>query len=371
MQNELFGNYPVLYQNKEVGMLHITREGLRALFHATCHIETSEILKLSIQSEEKHISLGVMAPKDNTLSFTKHFTKHDLHIRGISSIDTALLLTLKDAATPLSTSSPPQAINPAPQAKPAPKMPVVQKELSPTVPAAVLTGAAKTEQKQIKAPPLPPVLPPTLPIQTETVFPKIPPQKNAWDMSAETPSVMEELLHPPKTFVPPVIAPPTQVEANTPVPPNSDWEFVDTWGKVEKDGQTHFTLHPPAQNTLSPIVDDALVMDVNPYPEMPKISSDKEHVSAWSNVSAQKTQQADTWSAVASVSDLFADPLLKSASSGITGAFIKEDGKHTYLAIPFESGAPFPLMPVFCKGTPEQINGKTYLLFQIAQGQIV
>jgi len=68
----------------------------------------------------------------------------------------------------------------------------------------------------------------------------------------------------------------------------------------------------------------------------------------------------------------FADRELQMVCRAVSGALSK-GGKNgmTLLAIPFETGKPFPLMPIFCFGEAIRIRGENYLLFRVRDGAII
>lgn len=67
--------------------------------------------------------------------------------------------------------------------------------------------------------------------------------------------------------------------------------------------------------------------------------------------------------------NLFKDDDLRKAD--IVGALEKSlDNGRMLLAIPFETGEPFPLMPIFCFGQSMNIEGRNYLVFCLKDGEL-
>ena len=64
---------------------------------------------------------------------------------------------------------------------------------------------------------------------------------------------------------------------------------------------------------------------------------------------------------------LFRDPALRALGSEVRGALIRETEGSSLLALPLTS--PFPLLPVFCLGTPKRLGQTTYLLFSVFRGE--
>ena len=62
---------------------------------------------------------------------------------------------------------------------------------------------------------------------------------------------------------------------------------------------------------------------------------------------------------------LFSDPLLANRWAGIKNVFTKKEKNSTLLAVEFKENEPFALLPMFCLGKPDIINGKKSLIFRI------
>lgn len=68
---------------------------------------------------------------------------------------------------------------------------------------------------------------------------------------------------------------------------------------------------------------------------------------------------------------LFCDEDLQKACENISNALEKYlDGGLILLAVPFDTGGPFPLMPIFCFGESMYIKGKNYLVFCLRDGNL-
>ncbi len=73
------------------------------------------------------------------------------------------------------------------------------------------------------------------------------------------------------------------------------------------------------------------------------------------------------WAEEADPGRLFRDPALKALCREVRGALVREEGGFSLLALPLVS--PFPLLPLFCLGTPRRLGDATYLLFSAFQGE--
>ena len=65
---------------------------------------------------------------------------------------------------------------------------------------------------------------------------------------------------------------------------------------------------------------------------------------------------------------LFRDPTLISLCKDARGALVRETEGASLLALPLAS--PFPLLPVFCLGTPKRLGGSDYLVFSVFRGEV-
>lgn len=78
------------------------------------------------------------------------------------------------------------------------------------------------------------------------------------------------------------------------------------------------------------------------------------------------------WLAEVNPQNLFYDQQLRQACKSVKGALIKHlsDGC-ILLALPFNTGEPFPLIQIFCFGESMSISGKNYLVFRLKDGNLV
>ena len=76
------------------------------------------------------------------------------------------------------------------------------------------------------------------------------------------------------------------------------------------------------------------------------------------------------WHAIQNPSVLFSGPDIINSCKNAQGALVKTASGATLLAIPVSDDVPFPMMPVFCLGTPEKIDGRDYLMFTVKNGTL-
>ncbi|MDR2356513.1 MAG: hypothetical protein LBD92_00290 [Oscillospiraceae bacterium] len=77
------------------------------------------------------------------------------------------------------------------------------------------------------------------------------------------------------------------------------------------------------------------------------------------------------WRGEASPETLFRDGELAALARGVTGALSSGlPGGGALLAVPISEREPFPMMPIFCFGTPAAIGGAEYLVFTIRDGKV-
>ena len=77
---------------------------------------------------------------------------------------------------------------------------------------------------------------------------------------------------------------------------------------------------------------------------------------------------SEEWQNAPAVAALF-DDILLSRAGPVRGALTKRGDGVTLLAVPWSPDAPFPLMPVFCLGSPYERDGRDYLLFSVSEGR--
>ncbi|MGE4485574.1 MAG: hypothetical protein AB7C97_10745 [Oscillospiraceae bacterium] len=81
--------------------------------------------------------------------------------------------------------------------------------------------------------------------------------------------------------------------------------------------------------------------------------------------------ESPLWLPAYDAASLFSDADIASACRDVTGALTMEDGNSQLIAIPIILGAPFPLMPVFCFGRSEIIDGNNYVVFRVRNGKLI
>jgi len=78
-------------------------------------------------------------------------------------------------------------------------------------------------------------------------------------------------------------------------------------------------------------------------------------------------REEDPWTPEPDPGRHFSDSTLRALCRGIRGALLRREGEALLLALPL--AGPFPLLPIFCLGTPRRIRGDTCLVFQMMEGK--
>ena len=79
-------------------------------------------------------------------------------------------------------------------------------------------------------------------------------------------------------------------------------------------------------------------------------------------------EQKTSWKETAAPEMLFRAPWLRRSLQG-RAALYRWEGRRLYLALSYDCGQPFPLLPLFCFAKLCRIRGKTYLLFCFNEDQ--
>lgn len=87
--------------------------------------------------------------------------------------------------------------------------------------------------------------------------------------------------------------------------------------------------------------------------------------------SIKNNMPAEEWRPEPAAHELFRDTDIADVCRGLKGALRKEQGGKTLLAVPCRGDEPFPMMPVFCFGSCEMIEGEQYVVFGITDGKLV
>ncbi len=81
--------------------------------------------------------------------------------------------------------------------------------------------------------------------------------------------------------------------------------------------------------------------------------------------------EGENWQACPAPGRCFRDAALAKAAQQVQGALLAESGAQQLLAIPMDSGCPFPPLPVFRYGEPVVIRGQGYVLFRLQEGRLL
>lgn len=87
-------------------------------------------------------------------------------------------------------------------------------------------------------------------------------------------------------------------------------------------------------------------------------------------VKQREAQEQPGWRPAANPAMLFNDETIAEACEEISGALVMEQAGLTMLAVPVSPVAPFPMMPVFCFGSSEEIGGQEYIIFKVKNGYL-
>lgn len=99
----------------------------------------------------------------------------------------------------------------------------------------------------------------------------------------------------------------------------------------------------------------------------PKYKIDTESAAKAEQKSADNMKE---WQKISDISQLFTDDEFAGVSGEPVSALFRDDGEEQYIAISASPDEPFPLMPVFCFGEQESINGREYIVFKIKNGKL-
>jgi len=75
-----------------------------------------------------------------------------------------------------------------------------------------------------------------------------------------------------------------------------------------------------------------------------------------------------SWTEVSDPRTLLKGDNKSAVTSECSGCFARKEDGIVYLSVPLREDEEFPMMPVFCLGEPETVNGEVYLVFKIIDG---
>jgi hypothetical protein len=109
------------------------------------------------------------------------------------------------------------------------------------------------------------------------------------------------------------------------------------------------------------------LMTSSPRDEMPTDFDGREKIYPESEM----TDNAELWQQCHDPADIFDDEEIAHSCRNVTGALIRREGDELLFAVPIRGDAPFPMMPVFCFGEFQHINGGQYVVFKVKNGKLV
>ena len=299
MLQELFGTYTVEYNHTKVGQLTVSEQGLMTRFACECVVATAEVLRLAVLVGTRYVVLGVLFPDGDKLRFTKQYSKNDLRLKGLSSIDACRLVSRHDTF----------ATDPVP------------------------ASHAETER---------------------------------FIMGASAPGPLSE----PE----PVWEPARNISDDKVLYTHTAKITVDEPStRTEGTNETPKAVHPPESN-LEPAPEPKIELRPEPTPEPKPEPTPKPRPEPTSEPGPEPTPEPlpVKWTPHPDPGILFTDPDLVSASAYLKGTMTRPCGNDCIeLAVPFEYGKPFPLLPIFCFGTAVEIDDRAYLVFRIKNGNLI
>ena len=84
---DISGIYNVIYNEKNVGTVEVSKRGPRTLFLGECATLGDEVFRLAAETKKGIAVIGVMMPSGGKLSIKKEMTQNDLNEKGIESLE--------------------------------------------------------------------------------------------------------------------------------------------------------------------------------------------------------------------------------------------------------------------------------------------
>jgi hypothetical protein len=343
------GEFTVFAGSRRAGTVSISQNGLMTAFDCACTSASREILRLAAVCAGRYIPLGVMIPGDrpDVLRFTKSFSKNTLASMGYDNATAYHLIRSGDVYTEASA-------EPAAAA------------LSPAGPPAEL-------------PPITPISPAASSVRPMTDVPS--------DMSWNAP---DETIPDDLPFA--VHGPGFETESLTD-PSNDDYKRYDApmpsangaaaAEPVGEESEISDTRRPTRFETQVPVADDVLA---SPAAEPASDEVTEELLAALLEMTLKSRSEAaeateasafvseppqdDVWYPAENPASLFDDPEISKSCENVMGALAKTEDDTLMLAVPVSPDEPFSMMPVFCFGSPRQIDGMDYIVFKIKDGYL-
>jgi hypothetical protein len=304
--SNLYGEFAVTAGGRDVGSLHVTQEGLMTVYECTCDIVTNNILRLAAVSDEKYVPLGVMMPNEGNPS--------TLRLKKSFSKNALISMGLNKAETfhlicpdEVYTGCPEGVYNGNPETVcTCDPEPVYHNDPEPVINASSVQEPVESAQEMKPA-----AVNPELIKAVERMIHQLSSEPVKTEDEAEQPEAVPE----------PFIAEPS------PAPTNAGTAY-------EEPEEERLPQYVPGQREAVP---------------QPAYGG---------------------WRPIEKPSSLFNDETIAEACEEVSGALAMEQAGLTMLAVPVSPDAPFPMMPIFCFGSSEDIGGQEYIIFKIKNGYL-
>jgi hypothetical protein len=305
--------YKVTRAGAAVGEASVYAEGLRTVIEARCAPSGGGVLRLAAVCGGEYITLGVAAPSGGELTFRKAYSKNALRELGFTEPEYfALVKSGEVAARPPLGAAIAELLPEAVGAAVGVFAPQPVARLTEAVAERIVAAGGELAAK----------IADTVPHRStppEPVAPELPPEP---ETAAETESQP----------LPEIIAEPEIIE-----------------------------LAAAPQLLPEPAYDP-------PAPELPERENESAVTGYAPPETEAETPEPGGWSRIADPKSLFAASGFAAVTREVRGALTRTDGDVSYLAVPFDADAEFPMMPVFCFGVPETLGGRDYLVFRLKNG---
>lgn len=331
-----FGDFPVYAQGNIVGSVNVSQNGLMTVFDCTCDYKSRDVLRLAAVCGGDYVPLGVIMPlggkmpdgggqPSGALRLKKSFSRNALESLGYRDARSFHLIRQGETYT-----------------------------LSPEITA----------------------MPDPVQLSSEEMYQDEPDPTSYIYAYPEPPAAAEEPEQVPAPVEPWLVQDTEQETAALPAEPETERELCAVPIGVEAE-QEPFARNagldavPASASQEETFAAEDDNNSCEPPPDEPPVKNEPAETHenpAFANGAASFIPEG--WMHVSTPGVLFNDASIAGACEGVSGALISVREGFQHLAVPVSPEEPFPMMAVFCFGSPTVISGREYIVFKIQDGNL-
>jgi hypothetical protein len=337
--NYFEGTFKVSMAGTPVGEVSLTQEGLMTVVSCVCIQPCDDVLRLAAVCNGKYVPVGVMMPERDTLRLCKKFSRNTLALIGLEYTEEWHLIRAGDVY----------------------HLPDQSEEILEK------RHAAKELEYSDGQNDLP------VEVNAEVEMTKMPEMESEVVSDNVDRGETEAAVYASALDTAAIETTTVDVGAAVDDPPSAATAvYVETAAETDAVSTSDKGTAEDKSETVSAVLEGTQTSETTvPTKQSDNVECSSEIISETDGTPVDVPEtDSRNWQTILKPAKLFADIELARMCENVHDALFCDTGVVVYLAVPNCPDRPFPLMPVFCFGTPEVINGKNYIVFSLKNGML-